>query len=135
MHFPTRFGSIGLVLLMTACAGAGDGPRAPAPQGEGGEASESPFEAWDDVLKDTRAIDGFFTTHLKRDNTLYFEIPAERLEDDFGMVMHYSRGVGVYNAHDGLPLSSMQLMRFRRDGDKVYLIHRNPRFTDRKSVV
>lgn len=129
MHFPTRFGSIGLVLVMTACAGAGDGPSAPAPQGEGGEASESPFEAWDDVLKDTRAIDGFFTTHLKRDNTLYFEIPAERLEDDFGMVMHYSRGVGVYNAHDGLPLSAMQLMHFRRDGDKVYLIHRNPRFT------
>ncbi len=90
---------------------------------------KSPFKKWDEVLEDTKAFDGYFKTHLKRDNTLYVELPPDRLEKEFGMVMHYSRGVGVFNAHDGLPLSATQVMRFERHGDKVYLVHVNHRMT------
>lgn len=106
-------------------------PRPASPPGGAQRSSESsePFKPWDEATKDTRAIDGFFRTHLKRDNTLFLEIKPEQLEKDFGMVLHYSRGVGVYNVHDGLPLTEMQLMRFRRAGDQVYLVHINPRFT------
>lgn len=87
------------------------------------------FKPWDEVLKDTKAQDGFFKTHLKRDQTLYLELAADRLDQDFGMVLHYSRGAGVFNLQDGLVLSGTKLMRFRRVGDKVYLVDRNPLFT------
>ncbi|NNE46794.1 MAG: zinc-dependent metalloprotease, partial [Rhodothermales bacterium] len=86
-----------------------------------------PFKPWKDVLEDTKATDGFFKTHLKRDNTLYVEIPPARLDKEFGLVMHFSRGVGVFNLHDGLPLSDTRLMRFERHGDKIYLVHVNHR--------
>ncbi len=86
---------------------------------------KSPFKKWKDVLEDTKAVDGYFKTHLKRDNTLFLEIPADRLDEDFGLVMHFSKGVGVFNLHDGLPLSDTRLMRFERHGDKIYLVHVN----------
>ena len=89
---------------------------------------KSPFKAWDEVLENTTAVEGFFKTHVKRDNTLFIEIAPVQLEKDFGMVMHYSKGVGVYNIHDGLPLSDMMLMQFTREGDTIYLIQKNPRF-------
>jgi len=94
-----------------------------------GEKDDEPFKPWDEVLKDTEAQTGFFTTHLKRDQTLLLELPPERFEQDFGLVMHYSRGVGVFNIHDGLRLSPTRLLRFSRVGDTVYLVDRNPRFT------
>lgn len=124
-----------LFLVATSCVRVYP-PEAPKPAASPPSAAQSsasaekgPFKAWSEATKDTRAIDGFVRAHLKRDNTLFLEIRPEQLEKDFGMVMHFSRGVGVFNAHAGLPLSSMQLMRFRRAGDKVYLVHLNPRFT------
>lgn len=98
---------------------------------------ESPFKAWDEVLKDTEAIDGFLTVHRKRDNTVYLEVPESMLDKDFGMTLHIGRGAGVFNLHQGLPLSapgepdwaSARLMRLQRTGDRIVLQHRNPRFT------
>ena len=90
---------------------------------------KSPFKAWDEVLKDTEAVDGFLTLHRKRDNAVYLEVPESMLDKDFGMIMHISQGAGVFNVHDGLPLSGAQLMRFQRVGDKIILQHRNARFT------
>lgn len=125
-------GAAVLVFVTTSCVRVYP-PEAPKPAASPASASaaadKGPFEPWDKATKDTRAIDGFIRAHLKRDNTLFLEIQPEQLERDFGMVMHYARGVGVYNAHAGLPLSDMQLMRFRRVGDKVYLVRLNPRFT------
>ncbi|MFQ5679432.1 MAG: zinc-dependent metalloprotease [Gemmatimonadota bacterium] len=95
---------------------------------EEGEKKE-PFEPWEKVLKDTRAIEGVFTFHRKRDGTLLLEIDPNRLEEEFGMVLHYSRGVGDFNVQQGLPLSETRLMRFRRVGDRVQLLHLNSRFT------
>jgi len=90
---------------------------------------DEPFEPWADVLKDTEATDGFFTLHRKRDNTVYLEVPESMLDKDFGMIMHISRGAGVFNVHQGLPLSGAQLMRLQRVGDKIIFQHRNTRFT------
>jgi len=119
---------IGL-FTMTGCATANveTDPRA------GGDAKagkdDKPFEPWADVLKDTEAIDGFFILHQKRDNTVYLEVPESMLDKDFGMIMHISRGTGVFNVHQGLPLTGAQLMRLQRVGDKIILQHRNARFT------
>jgi len=129
-----------LSLLLVSCTqvytSPEPSPRAASPRSSASTAGsgsaqddDSPFEDWDKVLKDTRAIDGYFRTHLKRDNTLFLEVPADRLDEQFGLVMHFSRGVGVFNAHDGLRLSSTQLMRFERRGDQIFLVQVNPRFT------
>jgi len=90
---------------------------------------EDPFKPWDKTLEDTKKIEGFFRLHQKTDDrTLYAEIPPERLGTTFGLTMHISQGVGVFNMHDGLPLSDTRLMRFRRVGQKIHLVHRNTRF-------
>ncbi len=102
------------------------------PRADGGSKAENgdeSFKPWDEVLKDTEAIDGFLTLHRKRDNTVYLEVPESKLDKDFGMIMHISHGAGVFNVHQGLPLSGAQLMRFQRVGDKIILQHRNARFT------
>ncbi|HEX9693229.1 MAG TPA: zinc-dependent metalloprotease [Gemmatimonadales bacterium] len=119
-------------------AGAPPGAAAPsvrpAPSGAAVDSSKSatsePFKKWDEVLKDTRAIDGYFKTHLKRDNTLFLELAPSQLDKDFGLMMHVSRGLGEFFLNDGLPLiENTRLMRFRRVGDQIQLVHRNTRFT------
>ncbi len=91
-------------------------------------AKKSPFKPWADVMKDTKAKDGYIRTHVKRDHTIFFELTPDQLDTDLGMVMHFSQGTGVFNLHDGLPLSDMRLMQFNRVGDTVYLVHRNTKF-------
>lgn len=87
------------------------------------------FKAWDEVLKDTKPVAGFIKTHQKRDNTLYVELRKDQLEQDFGMVLHLSRGVmGMWE--QGAPQDwEARVMRFRRVGDQIQLVHRNPHYT------
>jgi hypothetical protein len=92
------------------------------------EEEDDPFKPWKKTLKDTEKIEGFIPLHQKEDRTLFAELSPEMLGQNFGLAMHISKGVGVLNLHDGLPLSDMQLMRFRKVGHKVHLVHRNPRF-------
>lgn len=120
-------------LLVAGCASGRGQPAGPSPDAEAAASEEdgdSPFEDWSEVLDDTREIEGFFTLHLKRDNTLYLEVDPERLDTDFGLMAHYSRGLGDLFVQEGLPASGgTQLLRLRRSGDDVYLVRRNPRFT------
>lgn len=116
--------AVGTLLVAGACA-----KNAPNTDPRAGGDDDSPFKPWAEVLKDTEAFPGLMTLHRKSDNTVYLEIPAAMLDTDFGMTMHISQGAGVFNVHQGLPLSSAQLMRLRRVGDKILLVHRNARFT------
>ena len=107
-------------------------PRPATAQGAspGGKPSEEgPFKPWEKVTKDAKKLEGYFTWHQTRDNKLLLELPADRLDKDFGMVMHISKGAGVFNLHDGLYLSDTEVMRLRRVGDTIYLINVNMRFT------
>ena len=88
-----------------------------------------PFKAMKEVLKDATPKPGYFTTHLNRDQKLYLELKPDQLGKEFGMLMHFSKGAGVFNLNDGLYISDMRLMKFERVGDQVYLIHVNPKFT------
>ena len=91
---------------------------------------DDPFKPWGKTLEDTEKIDGFIPMHLKaEDRSVYAEVHPEMLDTDFGLVMHISKGTGVFNLHDGLRLSSTRLMRFTRVGNKLHLVHRNTRFT------
>jgi hypothetical protein len=60
---------------------------APAEEKQAAKAPEkkSPFASSDSTLKDTRRIDGYFVTHLKRDNTLYVELRPEQFNREFGL--------------------------------------------------
>lgn len=102
-------------------------PAAAKPDAEKKEGD--PFKPWEKTLEKTRAVDGLLKVHLKRDNTLYAELRPDQLDRDFGMVLHLSRGAGDFDLQRGLPLSEMRLVRFTRVGDKVHLVHRNPRLT------
>lgn len=93
------------------------------------EKPKSPFKAWDEVLKDTSPQKGFFNLHQKRDLTLYLEIQPAQLGMDFGFISHFSKGMGVFDIHDGLSLNDTRMLRFERVGDKVYLRHINTLFT------
>lgn len=89
---------------------------------------EDPFKPWKKTLADTDTIDGYLPLYQKEDRTLYAKLSPERLGENLGLVLHISKGVGVFNLHDGLQLTDTRLMRFRRVGHKVHLVHRNPRF-------
>jgi hypothetical protein len=89
---------------------------------------DDPFKPWKKTLKDTEKIEGFIPLHQKADRTLFAELSPEMLGQNFGLALHISKGVGVLNLHDGLRLSDMRLMRFRKVGHKIHLVHRNPRF-------
>lgn len=108
---------------------ADEGRQAAAGDAQAEKEEKGPFEPWEEVLKDTRAIEGYLTFHLKRDNTLFLEVPPGRLGEDFGLMIHYSRGLGDLGIQRGLrAIGDTRLMRITRSGDKLYLVHRNPRF-------
>ena len=92
------------------------------------EDEDDPFTPWKKALEDTEEIEGFLPLHRTEDGTLYAEIPDERLGTLFGLTLHISQGAGVFNLHDGLPLSNTRLMQFRRIDHTVHLVHRNVRF-------
>jgi len=118
-------------MLFTACSvfkSTTDSSASKEEAAQEKEEDDDPFKPWDKTLEDTERIDGFLPLHRKADGTLYAELPADQLRETFGLVMHISQGAGVFNLHDGLPLSDTRLMQFRRVGHEVYLVHRNPRF-------
>ncbi len=109
-------------------------PRPAAQQGGGpsdggkGDKEKPPFKPWEEVTKDSTKVEGYFTWHQTRDNKLLLELPADRLDKEFGMILHLSKGAGVFDLNDGLYLSDTELMRYRRVGDTIYLVNVNPRF-------
>ncbi|MFL5483601.1 MAG: zinc-dependent metalloprotease [Gemmatimonadaceae bacterium] len=123
--------ALAAVLLLLAVQGCTrlHAASAPAPQQAKAPEKKGPFASWDSTLKDSRRIDGYFITHLKRDNTLYIELRPEQFNREFGLGMHLSHGIGDYDLHQGLPLTDLQLVHFARAGDQVRLVRRNPRFT------
>jgi hypothetical protein len=128
-----------LTLALASClhvyeprpASSGGTPTATTPPGGPSVSSEKkdPFKPWDEVLKDSKPVTGFIKAHQKRDNTLYLELRPDQLDHDFGMVLHLSKGVmGMWE--QGAPQDwEARVMRFRRVGDQIQLMHRNPHFT------
>jgi len=120
--------------LQLSCVQVHNNP-APAPEKPGaaaaakGEAKKGPFKPWDDALKDTEPVEGLLRLHRHRDRSLFLELKPDQLDHDFGLVVHFSRGVGDFDLQQGLPLTNTQLIRFRRVGDQIWLYQMNHRFT------
>ncbi len=129
--------TLGTSLVLASCIHIYEPKPAVTPAGgapAGAAAAAKPedkpaFKPWNDVLKDTRPIAGFLKAHQKRDNTIYLELTPDQLDKDFGMVLHLSRGVmGMWE--QGAPQDwEARVMRWRRVGDQIQLVHRNPHYT------
>ncbi len=117
-----------LFIFLYACIYVHHYQHPPLPSKQVKKPEKKPFKPWNEVLKDTKLIEGFLKLHQKRDNTLYLELSPSDFEKDFALVMHLSYGLGDFNVIEGLPLSDTRLLRFKRIGDEVFLIHRNARF-------
>ncbi|MBB1283208.1 zinc-dependent metalloprotease [Flavisolibacter sp. BT320] len=130
-----KYGSLLLLQLfaLLLCAQQSPAPAAKktksAATAKADSAKAGPLKEWKDVLKDTREIKGLITMHLKRDNTLYFELDPKDLDKDLGMSLHYSKGPSEM-VPTGIPaVWDTRLIRFRRYGDQVALVHYNERYT------
>jgi len=117
-----------LLLFLSGCLYIHHYQHLPKPAQKAQKKEKKPFKPWKEVLKDTKPLKGFLKLHLKRDNTIYLELSPSDFDKDFALVMHLSYGLGDFNVIEGLPLSDTRLLRFKRIGDKVFLIHRNARF-------
>ena len=115
-------------LLLTSCSLFRGSTDTADPSTSETEEEDDPFKPWEKTLEDTEEIEGFIPMHQKEDRTLYAELSPDRMGENFGMVLHISKGVGVFNLHNGLRLTDTRMMRFRRVGNKVHLVHRNVRF-------
>ena len=133
--------TLGITLLIAGCttvnltpegqqkAGPTASSTPPSTAAKKTPAKKSPFKPIKEVVKDAQVKPGYIKTYLNRDQKIYVELPKKQLGQEFGMLMHYSQGAGVFNVHDGLYLGDMRLMKFERVGDQVYLVHINPKFT------
>jgi len=138
MHAKLVALSLATTLTLASCIRIVDErrPASPTPSGSPAAAAAAPkpedkgaFKPWEEVLKDTKPVEGFLKVHQKRDNTVYLELRPDQFEKDFGMVLHLSKGVmGMWE--QGAPQDwEARVMRFRRVGDHIQLVHRNPRYT------
>jgi hypothetical protein len=122
---------LALSLAIAACTSRGPAP-APGPAATtAATAQPAPtrFKPWDDVLKDSRAIDGYFRFHQKTDNAVLMEIRPDQVGHEFGLVMHQTSGAGLAGFPVMHSFLEPRLLVFERVGDGVHLIDRNPRFT------
>lgn len=132
---PALFLVLALVIQACTTVNVSDpAGKAAASQSAAGTAAKSadkpksPFKPWKEVLADSKPQKGLVTTHLKRDQSLLLELSPAQLGTEFGMIMHFSKGTGVFDIHDGLALGNTKLVAFRRVGDTIYLVEKNPLF-------
>lgn len=92
-------------------------PAAPAPQR---------LRPYRDVLRDSKAIPGFFTLHRK-DEKVWLEIRPEQFEQPFFFAFNIPRSIGERGLFGG-QMGRSHIAFFRRAGERVQLIARNEEF-------
>ena len=124
-----------LALLALLCTAPAAGAATPAPAGKSGtpgkgdpesEDKDKPFRDWKKVTKDAVVSHGYFTVHRKRDD-LYLEIRPDQLDQPVLGIFSFARGIGSNFVLGGLPLND-RLLEFRRVGERILVMERNPRF-------
>ena len=148
MSMLRRFATTGVVgvLLAASCAtslkaGTGDVPAGggrgeaaagptearpmPRPGGPGGP-SGTKYQDFQELIKDSKTHEGFFTLHEK-DQHLYAEIKPQQLDQPILAPIMIARGFA--NAGQPLNFGDEWVLTFRRVGDKLQLIRKNIHFT------
>src|SRR5712692_6257578 len=109
-------------------------PSDPAPEAEtpavpGATPAAAPTprpRIYKDVLKDARALPGFFTLHQK-DEKVWLEIRPEQFDVPFFFAYNIPRSIGERGLY-GSQMGRSRIAFFRRIGDRVQLIARNDEF-------
>jgi len=111
-----------LILLVAVILTAAVRPAAAA--GKGGD-----MKPFGEITKDTEHLTGFFDVYRDKE-TVYLEIPVDRLQAPFLFIPTLSRGIGSYGLLGGTSLNifAAQMMRFERRGDRLLLIDMNQQF-------
>src|SRR5262245_14052883 len=87
---------------------------------------DNPFKDWDETLKDSETMKGFFTFHRKYD-TVWMELAPDQLDKPVLMISSLSSGLGKGWLLGGMPLDN-DLWTFHRAGNKVQVVVKNTRF-------
>jgi hypothetical protein len=121
-----------MLAILAAVAAAAPKPKKGGKPGAAeaaaaGADKDKPYGDWNKLTKDAEVKQGWFTLYRKREN-LYMEIRPEQLDREFLGIFSFSRGIGSHFVLGGLPLND-RLLEFRRNGDRVLVMEKNPRFT------
>lgn len=125
------------VATFTALAFAVGASAQPAPNGSAPAAAGAPAAApaapaagqpkpYKEVLKDAKAMPGFFTLHQK-DEKVWIEIRPEQLDKPFFFSYNIPRSVGERGLY-GSAMGGSQMAVFRKIGNQVQLIAKNTEF-------
>ncbi|MGB7441965.1 MAG: DUF5117 domain-containing protein, partial [Coleofasciculaceae cyanobacterium] len=91
----------------------------------------SGLEAFDEVVKDSKKLEGLFTLYRNQDKgKIYLELKPEQLNRNYLCLATLSTGIGEGWLVSGMPLNDF-LFRFRRQQDKVQLVVPNVKFRTR----
>ena len=109
-------------------AAAGGAP-AMSPAGAAAAGARAPLRSFAELTKDARAQTGLFDTYEK-DGRVYLVVPRERLGKDFLFAAQISQGIGARGLQGGTMLNIFEgaLVAFQRQGDKLYLVQRQPHY-------
>jgi len=109
----------------------GPAPEAETPAVPGATPAAAPAPTarprpYRDVLRDAKAVPGFFTLHQK-DEKVWLEIRSEQFEVPFFFSYNIPRSIGERGLY-GSQMGRSRIAFFRRIGDRVQLIARNDEF-------
>jgi Met-zincin/Domain of unknown function (DUF5117) len=92
------------------------------------DSANSPFRPFEQVIKDTEKIAGFWTLYQdEKAGRLLAEIPLEQLEQNHLMVMTLESAVGEKGLYSGLPLGDF-MFKLRRVNNNVQFVVPNTYF-------
>jgi hypothetical protein len=111
-----------------------EGPGAPMPNAGGAPPAPKPkFPPFTDVLGDAEKVNGLIPL-FRKDGRLFAEITPGLLNRDFIVLISIARGIGEGQLLGGMSwgFGDDWLWQFRKEGDEIFIVRRNVRFTAAK---
>ncbi|MGY5851382.1 zinc-dependent metalloprotease [Salegentibacter sp. F14] len=113
--------SLCAILLLSGC---GTSQKAT----DGKVAKETKEAKFEELIKDSRKVQGYFDLYQKEDN-LYLAVPKERINEKFLINMELARGIGSSFLYGGLMLNRESLLvSFEDHEGKIFLVQHPHRY-------
>jgi len=129
---PALAQAVGLLLagFVAVNAAAADEKTLPEPKtdtkAEPAKPDTSALKPFADIIKGASQSDGYFPVWTK-DDKVWLEIPADRLDVPFFFEVNRSNGIGERGVY-GSQMEDAYIASFRRLGDRIQLLAHNTRF-------
>jgi len=97
-------------------------------QAKGEDSSNSDFEPFDEVVKNTEKLEGLFTLYRNKDKgKIYLEVQPQQLNKNYLGTVTMESGIGERGIYSGMPLQDL-LFYFRRMNNNLHFVIRNVNF-------